>query len=431
MISASVGALQGVVLLFLLVAVLLATPTVLIARARKTAVLPSAAAAVFFAGAFAVTLTPGDVGDAATNMACVTGTSVSEALRTTPGVLNALLFAPGCFFLVWATRRPLASLAVVCVAVPGVELAQAVLPLGRTCTYSDITLNCAGAALGWGAGLLAAGLTGRDSRDSLFSRRDLSRGGGSAVVAALIMLALFSALTPIEGTSEGLGVSPAQDRWAREAAAGVYGNHAKVVQVQLRPALPDEPVRIDVTTDLGVLNLSWPDRKILAAEANDHQDDGGDLSSAEAQAAGQAFAERWFPDEVRGSKVTWDLLGEGKGPYALSYRRYLSGVLMPMRLDITVTSSGRIMAITVRPAEDPSIPKPVVARAEAESRAEKESNLKTIGESFLLAERVNGGWRPLWLVNVGTGDEAHAALRIDAVTGQPVQPDPSDAPEGE
>ncbi|MFF6907883.1 VanZ family protein [Streptomyces sp. NPDC012389] len=273
MISASVGALQGVVPLFLLLAVLLAVPAVVIARARQAAVLPGVAAAVFFAGAFAVTLTPGGAGGAATNMACVTGTSPGEALRTTPGVLNALLFAPACFFLVRATRRPLTSLAVICLAVPGVEWAQAAFPLGRTCTYSDLTLNCAGAALGWAAGLLTAGLA---RKNSPLTRRDLIRGGGPAAAGALVMLALFSALTPIEGPSEGLGVSAAQDRWAREAAAGVYGDDARVVQVQLRPALPHEPVRIDVTTDLGSLTLSWPDRKILTPRADDRRDDGGD-----------------------------------------------------------------------------------------------------------------------------------------------------------
>ncbi|MFG2560769.1 VanZ family protein [Streptomyces sp. NPDC048496] len=407
--------------LFLVFAVLLTTPAVLMARAKKAPVLHSVAAAVLFAGAFAVTLTPGSVGDAATSMTCVTGTSLRDALHTTPGQLNLLLFAPGCFFLVTATRRPMSSLAIASVAVPGVELAQAAFPLGRTCTYSDITLNCTGAALGFSAGLVVWGFM---ARRPPFSWRDFVRGGSAVAGCLLAMFALFGAVAPVEGASEGLGVSVAQDRWARSAAAGVFGDQAKVVQVQLRPSAPSEPAKIDVTTDQGVLNLSWTDRKILAAEADDHQDDGGTLSSAQAKAVGQRFASRWFPEEVKDSVVTWDLLGEGIGPYTLSYRRYHDHVLMPMRLDITVASSGRIMAITVRPAEDPTVPKPVLDRAEAQHRAEGLTNMESVGETFLLAEQVNGTWRPLWLVNVGRNGEAHAALRIDAITGQQVQPDP-------
>jgi hypothetical protein len=354
-------------------------------------------------------------------MTCVTGTSLRNALPTTPGQLNLLLFAPACFFLVMATRRPMSSLAVAGVAVPGVEFAQAALPLGRTCTYSDLTLNCAGAAFGLSAGVAVLAFM---ARRLPFSRRDFVRGGSVAAGCLLAMFALFATVTPVEGASEGLEVSVAQDRWARSAAVGVYGDHAKVVQIQLRPSVPSEPVKIDVTTDQGVLNLSWTDRKILAAEADNHQDDGGTLTSAQAKAVGQRFASRWFPEEVKDSRVIWDPLGEGNGPYALSYRRYRDDILMPMRLDITVSSSGRIMAITVRAAKDPTLPKPVLDHAEAQRRAKDLTNMEPVGDTFLLAEQVNGTWRPLWLVNVGNNGEAQAAFRIDAVTGQQVQPDP-------
>ncbi|WP_326804499.1 VanZ family protein [Streptomyces sp. NBC_01788] len=333
-----------------------------------------------------------------------------------------LLFLPACFFLVVSTRWPLASLAIISVTVPGVELTQAALPLGRACTYSDLTLNCLGAALGFTAGLVVLWVK---SRRSPFFHRDFRLGGVAAGSALLVMLALFQgAVTPVEGASEALGVTPAQDRWAREAAVGVFGEHTRVAQVQLRPATPDEPVVIDVTTDEGFLNLSWAARKILAVDSFDRQDDGGTLSSAQAKAAGERVANRWFAEEVKDSEVTWDPLGGGNGPYSLSYRRYHHGVLMPMRLDITVTSSGRIMAITVRSMKDPDLPKPVLDRKEVQRRAEDLTKLKVMGEPFLLAERVKGVWRPLWLVNVGENGEAREAPRIDAVTGEQVQPDP-------
>lgn len=422
MISASVGALSGVVTVFLVLAVLLALPAVFLARAKRSSVVQSAAAAVFFAGAFAVTLTPGNVGDAATDLTCITGTSLHGALETTPGKLNLLLFLPACFFLVTSTRWPLASLAIIGIVVPGVELAQAAFPVGRTCTYSDIILNCVGAALGFTAGLVVLWVK---ERKPPFFRRDFRLGGIAAGSSLLVVFALFQGvITPVEGASEALGVTAAQDRWAREVATGVFGEHARVAQVQLRPAAPDDPVVIDVTTDEGFLNLSWNTRKILSSESYDHQDDGGALSSAQAKAVGERFANRWFAEEVNGSEVTWDPLGKGNGPYSLSYRRYRNGVLMPMRLDITVTSSGRIMAITVRSVKDPDLPKPVLDREEAQRRAEGLTKMKTMGEAFLLAERVNGAWRPLWLVNVGENGEARDAPRIDAITGERVQPDP-------
>ncbi|MGI5252517.1 VanZ family protein [Actinacidiphila glaucinigra] len=420
MISASIDAISGVVIVFLVLAALFAFPTAFLARRKNASTTKSIAAAVFFAGAFAVTLTPGSVGDAATNLTCITGTSLREALETTPGKLNLLLFLPAALFLVISTRQPMISLAVISATVPSVELAQAALPLGRTCTYSDIALNCIGAALGFITGLI---VLWREAEASPFSRRDIRLGGFAVGSALTVSLLFYSAVTPVEGASEALGVTADQDHWARDVAAGVFGAHAKVVQVQLRPALPSEPVTIDVTTGQGVVNLSWTSRKILAAEAYNHQDDGGTLNSAEAKAVGERFATRWFPEETKGSEVTWDLLGEGKGPYSLSYRRYRDDVLMPMRLDITVTSSGRIMAITVRSIKDPLLPKPVLKGGEARHLAEALTKMDAIGDPFLLAEKVNGVWRPLWLINVGEKGEAQDAPRIDAITGQRVQPE--------
>ncbi len=97
---------------------------------------------------------------------------------------------------------------------------------------------------------------------------------------------------------------------------------------------------------------------------------------------------------------------------------------MPMRLDFALTRNGNLMALTTRFAPDPALPVPRLSRTEAQRRAEAASGRTTAGPGFLLAEQVSGLWRPLWLVNVGTGGRTERAVRVDAVTGAVAVPDP-------
>ncbi|CAM5422017.1 hypothetical protein GCM10010329_00380 [Streptomyces spiroverticillatus] len=421
MIEASVNALPGVTALFLVLAALLALPAALWARARDRSPYLAAATAVLFAGALAVTLAPGH-NAAPAERVCATGTSLHGALQTVPGQLNAVIFALPCLLLVLATRRPLTSLGVVCLTVPGVELAQALLPLGRSCTFIDLTLNCLGAAAGWSAGALLLGLR---ERAGAFPRSEVVRGTAFTACGALAVLTLFqTAITPVAGLSDGQDLTASQLRWARATSTALFGPGTRINRIQQTPQLGDQPLRIAVYTDKGRTELDWDHQRIFSAESYDHQGTRGHWDDRRIRARAEEFAARWFPGQTRALRPRVERLGPVGGPTLVTYRRYRHGVLMPMRLDFTLTGGGDLMALTTRFAPDPVLPAPRLSRTEAERRAARASGSTVIGSGFLLAEQVHEQWRPLWLVNVGTRGKAERAVRIDAVTGALTTPDP-------
>lgn len=100
--------------------------------------------------------------------------------------------------------------------------------------------------------------------------------------------------------------------------------------------------------------------------------------------------------------------------YVVAYRRYVGGVMMPMRLDITITTTGRIIGFMAKNAADPVLPPVTVGEAEARKLSEKVTGLKS-ESTLLVAQQVGGRWLPVWLVGSGKND-----VTIDAVTGQHV-----------
>ncbi|MEU0456994.1 VanZ family protein [Streptomyces sp. NPDC006129] len=422
MIEASIRAVADLIPIFVVASVLIGLPVALVARAKKRPVVTTTLWSVSLLGVLAVTLLPGGMGDAGKDTVCYIGPSLRGVLSTTPGQLNVLLFLPVCFFGVCAFRRPIAVLAGGLLLTGSVETLQALLPLGRSCSYSDMTANALGAVAGVVCGIAWLKLR---RHQQLFTRRDAGTGMRVfGIGGALIAAVFWFGITPVYGGPEAVGATGDQEKWARSVAAQVYGEQAKIIQVQQREPMPGFPGKVDVTTDKGNLTLLWPERKIQSAFSVDNQDDGGSLTPDQSKAAAERFAEKWYPDEIKGSKITFDPLAKGKAPYVLSYRRYVNDIMMPMRLDITVTSSGRIMGVTARLVKDPRLPKPELDKAAAEKRAEELTDLKAGSPIFLIAQEVSGEWRPVWIVNMirdGESEPHGAAVYLDAVSGTLVQ----------
>ncbi|MGY3202741.1 VanZ family protein [Streptomyces sp. TE5632] len=422
MIEASIRAVADLIPVFVVASVIVALPVVLLARAKKCPVTATTLFSVSLLGVLAVTLLPGGMGDAGNEIACYIGPSLRGVLSTTPGQLNVLLFVPVCFFGVCSFRRPIAVLTGGVLLTGSVEMLQALLPLGRSCSYSDLSANALGAFAGVLCGL---GWSSLRRHRPLFTRRDAWNsarlfGIGGAVISTVFMFGI----TPVHGGAEAVGATSEQEKWARSVANQVYGEQTKVIQVQQREPIPGFPGKVDVTTDKGNLSLLWPDRKIQSALSVDNQDDGGTLTPDQAKQAAEEFADKWYPEEIKGSRSTFDPLAKGKAPYVLSYRRYTDDIMMPMRLDVTVTSSGRIMGVNARLVEDPKLPEAKLDRAAAEKHAEELTRLKAGSPVFLIAQEVYDEWRPVWVVNMVRDGEKEAqgtAIYLDAVSGKPVQ----------
>lgn len=422
MIEASIRAVAGLIPVFAAVAVLIAVPVALLARAKKWPTTAVTLWSVSLAGVLAVTLLPGGMGNSGGDITCYIGPSFRGVLSTTPGQLNVLLFVPVSAFGVSAFRRPVPVLGGGLLLSGGVELLQALLPLGRSCGYSDLAANTLGTVAGVLCGLAWLAIR---RRGPVLSWRETRRsisclGAGGAVVAA----ALCFGVTPLHAGAEAVGATAEQDRWARSVAVQVYGPDTKVVQVKQREAAPGFPGKVDVTTDQGNLMLLWPERKIQSVFSVDSKDDGGSLTAEQARAVGERFAEKWYADEIRGGRATFDPLAKNGAPYVLSYRRYKDDVMMPLRLDITVTSSGRIMEINAHLLPDPDLPKSELSEAAAKKRAEQLSGMKAGDPAFMIAQEVFGAWRPVWVINMiqdGESGPHGTAVHLDAFSGQMVQ----------
>ncbi|MEU6013040.1 VanZ family protein [Streptomyces sp. NPDC047515] len=422
MIEASIGALDGLIPIFVLVAIVFTIPVLLWAKAKKLPMVPSVLWSISLAGALVVTLTPGGGGFVENHPVCYIGPSAQGVLSTVPGQLNVALFVPVSLFAVVAFRKPILALAGGAILTCGVELLQAVLPLGRSCSYSDIAANAMGVVAGV---LLGTGWVWWRSRRPPITRRDSWQAAGLLGIGGSAMGAMFLfVVTPAYGGQEAVGATAAQGAWARQVAAEIYGDSVDVIQVQAREAIPGFPGRVDVTTAKGSLTLLWPDKKIQTMFANDNKDDGGSLTRSQVEATGLRFAQKWFPGEVKGSDSTLERLGGGEGPYILSYRRYANGVMMPMRLDITVSSAGRVMAINARSVPDPHLPEPKLDKSAAKRRAEELSGIKASDDAFVIAQELSGTWVPVWIVNLirdGETEPSGAVVYLDAVTGMEVQ----------
>ncbi|MEU0118782.1 hypothetical protein ABZ137_35180 [Streptomyces bobili] len=135
MIEASVAAVPGLIVSFLILAVVVALPTALVAKARKNPWFSPTALAVYLAGMLAVTLLPGDAG--LESWQCDTG-APTHLLSSASSLLTMALFAPAAFLAVQLFRRPVTVAAAGGCVSAMVELTQTAAGLGRSCSVSDL-----------------------------------------------------------------------------------------------------------------------------------------------------------------------------------------------------------------------------------------------------------------------------------------------------
>ncbi|MFI6104061.1 hypothetical protein [Streptomyces sp. NPDC051310] len=211
------------------------------------------------------------------------------------------------------------------------------------------------------------------------------------------------------------------DEWIADAAESVFGPGTRGGGTTMEKVAGR--TRITLTTNRGQVTGWWPERTLERAWTSDMRVDAGDLAKDEVRAPGRRCAERWFPASISGSRETVDVMGEGRGTvYVLTYRRYKGGVMMPMRLDLTITSSGRMMGFASRPVPDPALPGAAISRDEAMRLAREETGVEAEA-AVLLAQKIGTRWRPVWTLGVKSGSESRD-LFLDAVSGKRVQPTP-------
>ncbi|MGW1375514.1 VanZ family protein [Streptomyces sp. NPDC002446] len=428
MIEASIGALPGLIPAFLVIAVMLGIPSVMVAKAKSRSIGLSLLFAAALAGVLAVTLMPGGGGSGQAGI-CDTGLPMQGFLGSESARLNVLLFIPLSCLAVLLFRRPILALSGMLMLTCGVELVQSWTDLGRACSYDDIKANALGSLLGAFLGIVISWV---QKRRSPFTRADALWGICAGAVGVLILAASFAfTVEPVhqEAKSQRMHANMKemrkQDAWLQKTVNDLYGKETQITQ-STSEKLNGGRWRLKAETARGDVTALWPDRKLESFTSKMGAGDTGSLSADEIRAVGDRFAKKWFPDEVAGAKVTYRTIHQRKGPRILVYRRYVDGVMMPMRLDMTVSPAGRITAMAARSIQDPKLQKTTVTKTVAKKQAEHIAGNADAVPVKLLAQRVNHAWRPVWMVSLVRGPErkVESTVFIDAVTGDEVTPEP-------
>ncbi|MFF0434790.1 VanZ family protein [Streptomyces sp. NPDC004327] len=411
MIEASVSALPGLVVSFVLLAVLFGGVTALIAKARSKPLAPRVAIAVYLSGVLAVTLMPGNAG--LSSWECDTGLP-EHLLDSTSSLLNIALFAPGAALVVLVHRRPLVAASSFIFLSGIVELVQSSLSFGRSCSVTDLAANALGSTLGAALGfsLLKLRRLGINR-----PRKDFLYGVVIFVIgAAVVGMSFHSWVKPVDIVAKDdqlhdlADASSGADVWISGAATEVFGRNAQVQQVTVEKSGGSQKVTAE--TDLGKISGWWPQKELDSAWSSNTLGDKGGLDANGAAVVGEKFAQKWFAKHLARSERKVSPIGEGATQaYNISYRRHVGKVMMPLRLDITVTKSGRIMGFTARTIRDPELSPVTVSEAQAKKVAEQSSG-HAPGATMLLAARLHEGWRPVWLVEVDGKD-----IAVDAASG--------------
>ncbi|MFE1175218.1 VanZ family protein [Streptomyces sp. NPDC058773] len=400
----------------------------MLAKARGASVSLALLFAVALAGVLTVTLMPGDGGSGQAGI-CDVGLPVGSFLASGSARLNIALFVPVSCLAVLLFRRPVVTLAGTLTLTCGIELLQSWTDLGRACSFDDIKANTLGGILGVALGTAILWV---HKRRPPFSGKDAVWGACAGALGALLLTASFAiAVKPVhsEAQSQRLRARAtalhAQDAWLQRTVSELYGKEAHTVQSS-STKLPGGHWRLEAETSRGTVVALWPERKLERLTPKRGESGTGSLSAAEIRAAGERFAKKWFAGEIRGAEATVTALRGKRGPQVLSYRRYVHGVMMPMRLDVSISPAGRVTSMAARSTKDPDLPKATVTKAAAKKRAERGAPGEVAHPVKLLAQRVDHAWRPVWMVALapGPGKRADSTVFLDAVTGARVSPDP-------
>ncbi|MEU7205699.1 VanZ family protein [Streptomyces sp. NPDC045470] len=381
MIEASVGAVPGLVPAFVITAFLLAVPVGLISTLRgRSAVLPVLLTTALV-GILTVTLMPSSLESEAPGT-CDQGLPGASFLASESAQLNVLLFVPLCFLAVLLFRCPVLVLAGTVILTSGIELAQGQLPLGRACSYDDIKANALGGIIGLTLGCLCLCLFPRDGRRrSPFTRRDTLWGLGAVVASACAAATVFPATLTIEDfeatiyrsraqLGAELGNPEAMREWFAGTVTELLGEQTNTEMEVRKPRNGQQRWFLRAETDRGIVVATWPDRRLVELSAVSHQREAGDpspslpLLDAELRKSAERFARTWFPTETAGADARFQRVRNDPDARLLSYRHYDHGVMTPMRLDIVVSTTGRITGLTTKalPGAQPA-PEPTVGLA--------------------------------------------------------------------
>ncbi|WP_051819105.1 VanZ family protein [Streptomyces sp. NRRL S-1813] len=382
---------------------------------------------------------PSGAAAAEASRVCVINRNYAEPFATQQGLLNLLLFAPIGFFGLMALRTLLPVIAGSILLSLCTELLQTLVPgVSRGCDSSDLQMNAlgalAGTAIAWGALRLA-------KRPAIPPRR---HSRATAITSATILVAAGIAaatwITPVAVDATSLQFTGDKEKAAaHRAIRQAFGDRYKISNVQLQTGVDDSPDTLLIALNDGFAELTWPDASQLNVSLESSSKTTSSSypvpgvtrkpgSEKDALPIARRYAEEHYPRELRGSEPQVYPVGDrAELGWIISWRRRNSdGVLMPMRLDVQVNTTGRVSQLLVRTEEDPhdlpalTVDKKTAQRTALKALQQPKGHKVRIADSELLAVQRAGRWRAQWLTGFETDDKTAVLepVYVDANTGK-------------
>ncbi|WP_410540000.1 VanZ family protein [Streptomyces sp. KL2] len=438
MIRAIVQSHPWLIPVFCLLGLALGAGLFLLARRHR---LPQAHAVLLglaLAAEATATLYPMHPGAGASGV-CTLNRDLLTPLTGQQGLMNIIMFILVAFFAATTFRRYALPLAGGILLSGTTELVQALTPhTGRSCASEDVVANTLGTAVGVG---LAAALhllgsrrrTAENRTEPVFTKTDLARGGTVlAAGGAVLALAGYLTVTPVFAeVSELTRADTAQHQAAEKAVHDIFGDTHTIANVQYLKGPDADSGELVVSLDDGLLQILWPGQEQISGSTNaptlpgvpDRKVD----SDQDAVRQATAFVRTRFPWALKDSETTVYPTVAGSPARTVSWRRRVDGVLMPMRMDVVVESTGRISAFTARDQKPPAdLPAHKLTEEQARRAAAEHIRIsKVIGSELLLSKTSQGRWETCWAITYAVpkpteefqDGPGHVTVLINAVTG--------------
>ncbi|MGW8352340.1 VanZ family protein [Streptomyces wedmorensis] len=363
---------------------------------------------------------------------CAVNADVAQALQSTQGQLNLVLFIPYGLFAALATRRPLFAAATGLLFTAAIETAQATVPfISRLCDTDDLITNSLGACIGAALGaLIARRLRGSDAGASRPSvRRTLAWVAPAVVLIAAGWLAVIDPVRVQPPAAKVPSATAAQAAAMNDAVTNAFPSAFQPSNVFYTDN-GDGAASVTASLPGGFAELSWPDREQFTAHFTPTSNGEGAwayripgtsrpiTTADEAKQIATAYADRYAPWAKPGAEITVrpidDKFNVG---WMVEWRRWKNDVLMPMRLNIAIEPSGGLIDLIARNVADPHLPAVKINEVKAWEIFDQHHKLKpgqgTREQPIYLAQRRNGQWRIHWLLSLRDGNTLYSAT-VDA-----------------
>lgn len=363
---------------------------------------------------------------------CTVNPDVISAFTGTQGQLNVLLFVPYGLFATLATMRPFFAAASGILFTAAIETAQATVPfVSRLCDSDDLVTNAVGVLAGMTAGaLICRHIRSGEPVTENVTRRAVFAGVPIVVLIGVVWATVIDPTRAVQPT-EVPAASAAQARALNDALKKAFPTHHANDALYIDHG--DGTAVISAPITGGFAEITWPDREQFTAHFTaSYYGEGVHAykipgvsrsvkSANDAKDVATKYASDYAPWAISGSKVSVRAIDERENiGWMVEWRRWRGDILMPMRLDIAIEPSGRIIDLIARHIEDPKLPEPRVDEKRAweifEGHHKVESGQSERAEPIYLAERRDGQWRIHWRLSVRDGNTLRSAV-VDATDG--------------